>query len=158
MDFAHQRVDYQALNYLSSADQNLCCPICRSPLVQPVYTTCLHTFCSACISKALERSPTCPVDRTPLQEDQVLPAPIMISNLVNELVVLCPNSENGCPFTCARYLLEAHLSDCDFIYVNCDECGGNTLRKDVGKGCLHKLEECTHCSQKIVKMELEVCL
>jgi len=153
-----KQIDYQSLNYLSAVDHNLYCPICRSPLVDPVYTTCLHTFCSACISKALERSQTCPVDRTPLRAEDVSPAPIMIANLVNELAVLCPNSELGCPFTCSRYLVEAHLShDCGFVYVKCRGCDGKVLKQDAGRECLHQLEECTHCFQQIKKIDMEVC-
>ena len=151
------QLDYRSLDYLSTIDHNLCCPICRSPLLEPVYTSCLHTFCSSCIYKALERSPTCPVDRRSLQAEDVSPAPIMIANLVNELVVLCPNSELGCAFTCARYLVEAHLShDCEFVYVNCHECDGKVLRKDAGRECLHQLEECQNCYEQIKKMDMEV--
>lgn len=54
--------------------------------------------------------------------------------------------------------MEAHLSyDCGFVYMDCRECDGKMLRKDAGRECLHKLEECAHCFQKIRKMDMEVC-
>ena len=81
----------------------------------------------------------------------------MIMSLVNELVVFCPNSELGCPVTCARYLMEGHLShDCDFVYVDCTACDQKVLRKDVRKECLHQLEECLGCFEQFRKMDQEV--
>ncbi|KAI5806730.1 hypothetical protein DFH27DRAFT_356186 [Peziza echinospora] len=154
MDFG--QVDLHSLNYLSPIDHNLCCPICRSPLVDPVHTSCLHTFCSACITKALERSSTCPVDRSALSAENVSPAPIMIANLVNDLVVFCPNAELGCPITCARYLVGSHLShDCGFVYVDCKQCDEKVLRKDSEKECLHQLQDCPNCLERVRGVDME---
>ena len=154
---ADEWVDFHSLNYVSTVDNNLCCPVCRSPLIEPVYTSCRHTFCSTCINKALEHSETCPIDRTPLTQQDVQPAPIMIANIVNELVVFCPNSDAGCTFTCARYLIEGHLShDCGYVWVNCRGCEDKVMRKDVEKDCLHQQVECSGCFEHLRKIDLEV--
>ena len=43
------------------------CAICQSALVDPVTTTsCKHTFCRDCISRALVEKPQCPIDRSAL--------------------------------------------------------------------------------------------
>ncbi|KAG0134279.1 hypothetical protein HOY82DRAFT_481609 [Tuber indicum] len=80
----------------------------------------------------------------------------MIANLVNDLVVLCPNSGFGCPMTCARHLLAGHLrEDCDFAAVKCLGCDGTIMRKDAGSGCLHQLVECPFCSFSCRKLDME---
>ncbi|KAF3934946.1 hypothetical protein ABW19_dt0208165 [Dactylella cylindrospora] len=146
-----QSIDLRALDYLHTPSANLLCPICHSPLITPVQTTCLHTFCSACISLSLDRSLTCPVDRKPLSHDDVTPAPIMITNLVNDLHVLCPNKEKGCGVSCARWLVESHVKeDCEYALVRCREegCDGMVPRKDVDGDCVHKEVECEHCGEE----------
>ncbi|KAF3923081.1 hypothetical protein ABW20_dc0105958 [Dactylellina cionopaga] len=153
-----QSVDLRALDYLTSPSANLLCPICHSPLITPVQTCCLHTFCSACISLSLERSLTCPVDRKPLNHDDVTPAPIMIANLVNDLVVLCPNREKGCVASCARWLVESHVrEDCDYAMVKCDKegCDGMVERKDADRECMHEEVECEFCETAVKKANLE---
>jgi hypothetical protein len=152
-------LDLGNLSYLSPVDDNLCCPICHSPLTDPVHTKCRHTFCSTCIAGALETSKTCPVDRKPLKLEDVSAAPIMISNLVNDLVVLCPNFELGCCMTCARHLLGGHLrEDCAFVSVQCAGCNDKILRKDSGSECLHQLVECRFCFSSFRRLDMEVCL
>ncbi|KAK6352333.1 hypothetical protein TWF730_009162 [Orbilia blumenaviensis] len=153
-----QSVDLRALDYLTSPSANLLCPICHSPLITPVQTQCLHTFCSACISLSLERSLTCPVDRKPLNHDDVTPAPIMIANLVNDLVVLCPNREKGCPTTCARWLVESHVrEDCGYATVKCvkDGCDGMVERREAEEECVHEEVECAFCQGVMRKLDLE---
>jgi hypothetical protein len=153
-------LDLRALTYLTEVDENLCCPICRSPLIEPETTKCRHTFCSKCIATALEISPTCPVDRNPLEHGDVSAAPIMIASLVNDLVVLCPNSSLGCTATQARSLIKGHLKDeCEFVTVDCPGCEEQILRRDLREfeECTHSKMECPHCSSMIRALELEVC-
>ncbi|KAK6523595.1 hypothetical protein TWF281_001576 [Arthrobotrys megalospora] len=153
-----QSVDLRALDYLSSPSANLLCPICHSPLITPVQTRCLHTFCSACISLSLERSLTCPVDRKPLSHDDVTPAPIMIANLVNDLVVLCPNREKGCNTSCARWLVESHVrEDCGYAMVKCakEGCDGMVERRESEGECVHEEVECNFCQGVVRKLDFE---
>ncbi|KAK6531813.1 hypothetical protein TWF694_002980 [Orbilia ellipsospora] len=153
-----QSVDLRALDYLASPSANLLCPICHSPLITPVQTRCLHTFCSACISLSLERSLTCPVDRKDLSHDDVTPAPIMITNLVNDLVVLCPNRERGCGASCARWLVESHVrEDCGYALVKCakDGCDGMVERKDVEEECVHEEVGCQFCELSVRRLDLD---
>ena len=154
---AHESFDPRALTYLSHVDENLCCPICRSPLLNPKTTKCRHTFCAECIRDALERSPTCPVDRSELKPEDIFNAPVMVANLVNELTVLCPNSIAGCDRTLPRSLVGGHLKeDCEFVAVECAGCKESILRRDVREECLHNETECPHCAATVTRLELEV--
>lgn len=155
--YTHSSFDLRALTYITQVDDNLCCPICRSPLIEPETTKCRHTFCADCIAGALEISPTCPVDRNPLGDGDVLPAPMMVTNLVNDLVVLCPNSPLGCTATQARGLVRGHLKDaCGFVTVDCLGCEEKIMRRDLHDECMHTEVECLHCSALTRQLEMEV--
>ena len=150
-------LDLRALTYLTTVDENLCCPICRSPLLEPKTTKCRHTFCAECIEGALKLSPTCPVDRSKLNPEDIFAAPVVVTNLVNELKVLCPNAAAGCNSTFPRSLVAGHLKDeCKFITVECPGCKESILRKDAREECLHKNTECPHCVATVLRLDMEV--
>ncbi|TBU29514.1 hypothetical protein BD311DRAFT_263620 [Dichomitus squalens] len=124
-----------SLTYVDNPNANLVCCICRSPFVEPCTTrTCCHTFCYECISQAIAINRQCPIDRTPLSVHDLTPADPVIRNLVDELIVRCPQEPLGCPYTCQRLLLPIHVKDvCQFIEVPCPEarCSSRILRRDV---------------------------
>jgi hypothetical protein len=150
-------LDLRTLTYLAQVDDNLCCPICRSPLIDPETTKCRHTFCADCIAGALQISQTCPVDRSPLGPRDVTAAPIMIANIVNDLSVLCPNGGLGCAVTQPRSLVKSHLKDdCGFVTVECPGCEEKILRRDLQDECMHTEVECSHCLAMIRQLEIQV--
>ncbi|PCH43579.1 hypothetical protein WOLCODRAFT_164556 [Wolfiporia cocos MD-104 SS10] len=122
-----------AYTYVDTPNPNLVCCICRAPFLDPCTTrTCCHTFCYDCIARALSVTPQCPIDRCPLSIDDLAAADPVIRNLVDEMVVECPQRSAGCGYTSQRLLMAAHLRDtCDFIDVPCPEalCEG-VMRKD----------------------------
>ncbi|KAI0674953.1 hypothetical protein C8Q78DRAFT_1066841 [Trametes maxima] len=129
--------------YLDSPNANLntgCSS--RSPFVEPCTTrTCCHTFCYECISQAITISRHCPIDRTPLSLHDLAPADPVIRNLVDELVVKCPQERLGCTYNCQRLLLSVHLRDsCQYVQVNCQKpgCARRFLKKDADK---HRCED-----------------
>ncbi|KAI0779661.1 hypothetical protein C8Q74DRAFT_706933 [Fomes fomentarius] len=121
--------------YKDSPNANLVCCICRSPFVDPCTTrTCCHTFCYECIAQAISVNGQCPIDRAPLALHDLMPADPVIRNLVDELIVSCPQEPLGCTHTCQRLLLSVHLSDsCQYMEVGCTNarCGQRVMRKDV---------------------------
>ncbi|EGO25425.1 hypothetical protein SERLADRAFT_437174 [Serpula lacrymans var. lacrymans S7.9] len=61
--------------YTDTPNSNLVCCICHAPFTDPTTTkTCSHTFCHHCILEAVKHSPQCPVDRSPLSLQSLLPA------------------------------------------------------------------------------------
>lgn len=87
----------------------------RTPFIKPVMApTCHHIFCSHCIHRALSLSPTCPIDRSPLVPDELVPAPGVVRQMVDELAVYCTWRERGCDKVLERETLPAHLGECDF--------------------------------------------
>lgn len=118
-------------NYVDAPNTNLLCCICRTPFTDPVTTmTCQHTFCRECITRALSHAPQCPVDRSPLCEDDLGPVNPIVRSLVDELTVECVYREEGCQRVVQRQLLAAHLRDeCEF-----SEAGVVRSEMDKGKG------------------------
>ncbi|KAH8921265.1 hypothetical protein BT69DRAFT_1264672 [Atractiella rhizophila] len=49
------------------------CQICLSLFLQPIITSCGHTFCFTCLSRSLDHNPACPSCRHPVKELGFLP-------------------------------------------------------------------------------------
>lgn len=152
-------MDLHALEYDGKMDENLNCPICRVPLVAPVVTSCGHTFCHKCLVQAHALNPVCPIDRRPLKlVSETHAAPTVIYNLLDNLMVKCPNGTRGCALLVARSLVENHVTRyCDKTMVPCPhpECDKMVVRKDIAKGCLHYQVACEYCDRVIEKADLE---
>ncbi|KAI9067242.1 hypothetical protein FKP32DRAFT_1564131 [Trametes sanguinea] len=121
--------------YLDTPNANLVCCICRSPFVEPCITrTCCHTFCYECIAQAVAINRQCPIDRTPLTIHDLAPADPVVRNLVDELVVKCPQEPLGCAYSCQRLLMPVHLRDsCQYVEYTCPDanCSQRILRRDL---------------------------
>jgi hypothetical protein len=183
----HVGIDMRALSYISPVNEELFCPICHCPFVEPVQTPCRHTFCAECLTKALEFSKSCPIDRQafPMHPDDdddfdemadeqtyreaseaaykrgmraIEAAALPIYNMLDNLLVECINK--GCKAVVRRGGLKKHVDDeCGWTLVDCraEDCNKlQVMRKDVDKGCLHKMTSCEHCGHELMGVELEV--
>ncbi|TPX68504.1 hypothetical protein SpCBS45565_g03073 [Spizellomyces sp. 'palustris'] len=149
---AFKATDY---DYVDEINQNLLCPICYCPFITPVSSPCGHTFCQDCITFALASTPTpsCPIDRTPLSLTQVTPAAKLISSLLDELHVFCPNRKDGCTWIGQRQSLNSHLS------VHCLYAQEDVRRGELEshmRECSYRAEACTRCNRTIRKMDFAV--
>lgn len=74
------------------------CGICQGIFVDPLVTQCCQqTYCSDCINQWLNHKNTCPNDRIILTKKGLLPPSRAFKNLLNNLVTVCENNEEGCP-------------------------------------------------------------
>ncbi|TDL25931.1 hypothetical protein BD410DRAFT_783924 [Rickenella mellea] len=149
-------------NYVETVNSNLVCCICRAPFVDPIITaTCAHTFCRPCILQALDISPSCPVDRSPLCIADFRPESLLLRNMLDELIVECTHRPAGCTHSCQRQLLAAHLRDeCPYAQVACakEGCAQRVLRKDLGahaEDCVHRITTCCACGTAVKAMDVE---
>ncbi|KAJ3333194.1 E3 ubiquitin-protein ligase NRDP1 [Blyttiomyces sp. JEL0837] len=79
----------------SYPDDSLLCTICTEPLVNPKRTNpCNHIFCHLCISTWLQQSITCPMDRTPISGNLMMPDEEFLKRL-DELVIRCQCGYEG---------------------------------------------------------------
>lgn len=125
-------VDLRNLKYLSETD-HLNCPICQQPFLSPMTTACGHTFCKECIEECFKAYKTsdetpkkgaCPLDRTTIDASDIndlFPAPLIITNMVDDLRVGCLNEERGCTWNGHRWEIDRHVFDeCGYTRVYCN--------------------------------------
>jgi len=152
-------INYQDLHYEAEVDKSLECPICRTPFYLPLTTKpCGHTFCAACLGRALEIQPVCPIDRTPLDSSRDVCHTRVVLDQLDRLRVRCPN--RGCDHVCARELLPVHYERyCDYTLVHCPdpECDLRVARVDArgDRGCLHSYTTCQYCEGEVMVAGLE---
>ncbi|BGP40649.1 hypothetical protein JCM10449v2_004611 [Rhodotorula kratochvilovae] len=101
-----------AYDHVGPVPAALECPICRGTLEDPVQTpTCEHLYCRACLKRALDLAPSCPIDRIPLRSlDHCSPAPRAVRQLLDDLVVRC--NKEGCAQEMPRDEWHSHQRDC----------------------------------------------
>ncbi|CAK5281770.1 unnamed protein product [Mycena citricolor] len=123
-------------NYTEEANANLLCCICRMPFIEPTTArSCAHTFCRDCIVEAMAHAQQCPVDRSPLSEEQLEPANGIIRSEDRTEVEGTPALCDFCEMTVAPSGLVAHQSACSAAPVQCIHavhgCGWTGPRADL---------------------------
>ena len=148
-----QTVDFRALNYIDVVDENLLCPICRVPMVEPVDTDCDHTFCKDCIAEAFKYSNLCPIDRFSLSNTGLTRAHKIVINQLDALLVHCPCCNSPVP----RAMVQNHLERyCKEAEVKCpgQRCNDTVKRKLYGRGCLHYDVSCADCNMIMQEIKM----
>jgi TNF receptor-associated factor 5 len=152
-------VDLRSLDYVSSVDENLVCPVCRVAFINPITTHCDHVFCRDCFDHSYTISKTCPIDRLPLiLPHDIGPTHRLILNQLDGLEVRCPNTADGCEKILARSMVQNHVDKyCSHSLVNCSEitCHGLVARKDLSRGCLHWESTCPDCEETLEEVHME---
>ena len=155
-------VDYGELEYVEPYDRNLDCPICQSPLVQPVKLNCDHVFCCECIDNAMRGLPSenCPACRQNFRIKDMERAQKLIRTILDDLMVKCPLSSKGCTTIVTRGTVRDHVSIyCDYLEVKCsaENCHHLVQRRHTkAKQCLHSSMKCTLCNLTVIKAEYDI--
>lgn len=156
------KIDLKSITYKlnSKSLDHLICPICKLPFIKPWSTICGHTFCKDCIFESFKSilGEKCPLDRVPLKvpiensniptgdwnDYDIYPAPIILSNITDDLKVECLNSSRGCKWVGERWSIKSHTIDtCPFTRIIC-KCGKLCERQILAEnGLLEELENGT---------------
>ncbi|XP_062249500.1 ligand of Numb protein X 2b [Platichthys flesus] len=104
----HEGQESHLYEYQDEVDDELVCHICLQPLLKPMDTPCGHTYCFHCLSNFLKEQDFCPVDRQRLQLHQCRPSSLLVRNLLDKLVVMCPHFDE-CQQQMQRCELQPHL-------------------------------------------------
>ena len=161
-------LDLRLLDYVGTYDSNLMCPICRCPFVDPVVLTeCDHCFCRDCIRQTWNTNNAytplgprgdCPTCRTPAKLGPRSATSKILVNIVDELVVKCPKTDDGCKAEVKRCEVQDHVNIyCGYALVECigEGCELPVRRKDAAQGCLHYGVSCLSCHKELQKWKLE---
>ncbi|KAL1998851.1 hypothetical protein VTN02DRAFT_5485 [Thermoascus thermophilus] len=158
-------VDLRALDYISSYDGHLMCPICHCPFIRPVRLQCDHVFCQTCLNSAITASDVapenfnCPTCRAPTR-DIFMNVPRLLINMCDDIRVRCPFSEEGCKEIVPRGHVQPHVDKyCEFKLVDCPSpsCDKKTRKKNLSpdRRCMHGLHRCDGCGEDVMEQDLE---
>nr|XP_020639993.1 ligand of Numb protein X 2-like [Pogona vitticeps]XP_020639994.1 ligand of Numb protein X 2-like [Pogona vitticeps]XP_020639995.1 ligand of Numb protein X 2-like [Pogona vitticeps] len=106
----HSLPDNHLYNFQDEVDDDLTCHICLQPLLQPMDTPCGHTYCFKCLENFMREYSFCPMDRKKLSFQHCRKSSLLVRNLLDKLIVLCP-FQDDCKETMQRCELEAHLQN-----------------------------------------------
>ncbi|OJD14340.1 hypothetical protein AJ78_05305 [Emergomyces pasteurianus Ep9510] len=165
-------VDLRALEYVSTYDGHLMCPICHCPFIRPLRLKCDHIFCQKCLNSCIVSSPTqtpltppsdnfaCPSCRTPTMAT-FMKVPRIIISMCDDLCVKCPFAGQGCEEIIQRGHVQAHVDKyCDYRLMRCPDtnCNYMTRKKDLDPDlrCLHELRNCDSCEEPVMEGDFEV--
>ena len=89
---SYQYLDIAILEHLKEATrQELDCQVCYNLMLDPLTTTCGHTFCRKCLHRVFDHSTICPVCRRNLSMRPALNVEPSNARLVSLLSGLCPD-------------------------------------------------------------------
>ncbi|KAJ5636407.1 Zinc finger RING-type [Penicillium longicatenatum] len=160
------QVDLRALEFVSSYDSHLMCPICHCPFIQPVRLQCDHVFCEKCLRSAITtfRSAEsdefpCPSCRTPTSQVS-MSVPRLLINMCDEIQVRCPLAAEGCQELVPRGHIQSHVDKyCGYRLVPCpdESCDKKTRRKDLQaeNRCRHSYCRCSRCEEDVMEQDYE---
>ncbi|MCJ1409998.1 hypothetical protein MMC19_004083 [Ptychographa xylographoides] len=89
----YRHLDLALLEHLKEATKNeMDCQVCYALMLDPVTTTCGHTFCRKCVARVLDHSNLCPICRRQLFMPPGVQNEPSNARLSKLLVSLCPEA------------------------------------------------------------------
>ncbi|XP_073501592.1 E3 ubiquitin-protein ligase LNX isoform X2 [Phyllobates terribilis] len=104
----HSSEENHFYTYTEEVDDDLTCHICLHALVEPLDTPCGHTYCTLCLTNFLLHENFCPMDRKHIMLQSCKKSTVLVKNLLDKLMVICPFNEQ-CQDVLQRCDLEDHL-------------------------------------------------
>ncbi|XP_029639563.1 TNF receptor-associated factor 6-like [Octopus sinensis] len=126
---------------LKDVNQRFICPICLALMSKPMQTKCGHRFCKKCISGVIAGRDRvkCPVDNNFFWVQSDLFIDQAFERELNSLLLSCPNQRNGCLWNGEKDAFKSHVTNCQFVFINCELCGKDVLSKTFAT---HKSTDC----------------
>ena len=112
----------------SISDQNykqFLCNLCHNLLNDPKESLCCRqTYCRVCINRWLDSNNSCPNDGKPFTENDLIKPSKAFINLLNDLLIVCDYSSDGCSQEVKLSEKSAHLAVCRFnpnrLCIDCE--------------------------------------
>ncbi|RJE17438.1 TRAF-type zinc finger, partial [Aspergillus sclerotialis] len=158
-------VDYRALDYVSTYDAHLMCPICHCPFIRPLRLQCDHVFCQKCLNTAITSFGAsrdnfkCPTCRAPTS-DVSMNVPRLLINMCDDIRVKCPFFNEGCNEIVPRGHIQSHVDKyCAYKLVDCPDhsCDKKTRKMHLHpeNKCMHELHQCSRCDEEVMEQDYE---
>ncbi|CAN8011601.1 unnamed protein product [Ixodes pacificus] len=103
------------------------CALCGVVYKKAVRLPCVHTLCTKCHARCVDRGSSCPVDQKPFCEDDVEQLDVSLKYILNRTVA-CWNAPKGCSFIGTAASLLDHYKECGFSVVPCCLCRSSVLQ------------------------------
>lgn len=132
----------------ASVSDTLKCSICTDVFEDPVFRDaggCQHVFCRVCAEQCLQREPTCPLCREPM-DHRNLRAHKGFQSLVDELQVRC---ERSCGWAGRLDARHRHIATCPLTRLADAERNLATVLEQLRQ----RDEELAECRQQLQNME-----
>ena len=135
-------------DFVSNPPDELNCSICLSVLRDPNLTDCCgNHFCQLCIRRLKSEGKPCPLCQ---EQDYTVMLDKFFVRKVNELLIKCPSSGQGCEWVGELGSIERHLDvSCGFVEVACDYCQSEDILRnslaDHKKVCSARPYRCEYC-------------
>lgn len=89
---SYESLDFEMLDLLKeSTKSEMDCQVCYGLLLDPLTTTCGHTFCRKCVARVLDHSKLCPICRRELPMPPGVQHEPVNARLLKLMKGLCPN-------------------------------------------------------------------
>lgn len=159
-------IDYRALDYVTTYDAHLMCPICHCPFIRPLRLQCDHVFCQKCLNTAITSFGAsrdnfkCPTCRAPTS-DVFMNVPRLLINMCDDIRVKCPFFTEGCNEIVPRGHVQSHVDKyCAYKLVDCPDnsCDQKTRKMHLHpeNKCMHELHPCPRCDEEVMEQDYEV--
>ena len=118
--------------YISEIDSHFICKLCYLVVRQPVACQqCEAVYCRKCIEISTSlRDLKCKSCKNELVIERIRRFP---TKVYDSYILFCENYNNGCRVHGTHNDISAHLPDCEFSFVSCDNelCRKQVLRKNL---------------------------
>lgn len=145
-----------------AVDDEFKCSICCGVLEDPVNGNCGHVFCRVCILTWLDRSSrpgsyrrkgSCPVDRGPMDREDLISAALNFKIILSRLKVTCDYKEYGCNSLIPLADLKHHLEKCNFNPEEIVQCPNGCEKLFQRKSLVKSPHNCIKELQRIIKQQ-----
>jgi len=158
----------KVVTFVSGIDSIFNCVICLQVADEPVRCSgmCAGVFCNGCMQQALTRRSNCPT--CDIETSNVPRRDVVLRNQIMNNQVFCFNdgtdilttrstrkrkaaADDKCTWTGKYDQLAAHLNQCDYGIVKCNNngCTAKVVRcklMEHSQVCVHRMANCGHCN------------
>ena len=164
MEVLKDQYGYDDNLFISETQEYVHCVVCTLVLRDPIQILCCgHKFCTVCFERikthAMRNNTDilCPIDREVVDLNEVRPD-VAVERIVGNLLVKCPEHDNGCDWTGDLRVLEDHIFKCQYDLRKQPNSTSASLPSCYVKNIQGSSPQCKSCScrdEEIVSLKYD---